>query len=94
MGHTREIDVRAGPDGGSATNTAAPRASEGWRPLLDAVPAAVVIVGRDGAIRFTNRRLEVLTGYGRGELQDQPVEVLLPESLRAAHASVRAAYSS
>jgi diguanylate cyclase (GGDEF)-like protein/PAS domain S-box-containing protein len=63
-----------------------------WRSLLDAVPTAVLIVAPDGNICFGNAALERLTGYGRAELSGKPVELLVPESQRAAHAAVRALY--
>src|SRR5581483_10590122 len=63
-----------------------------WRTVLDAVPAAVLIVAPDGTICFTNAALEELTGYCRGELAGRPVEVLAPESRRAAHAASRRSY--
>jgi diguanylate cyclase (GGDEF)-like protein/PAS domain S-box-containing protein len=88
-----EIDVRAG--GQQDLTSPGPVGSgftDGWRPLLDAIPAAVLIVGQGGAIHFANRQLEQLAGYRRGELNGRSVEVLVPESLRAAHQSARQAY--
>lgn len=65
-----------------------------WRVLLDAVPAAVVIVAPDGTISFTNTEFEAVTGYRRGELQGRGIDLLVPESARAAHAAARAGYGS
>ena len=67
---------------------------ESWRVLLDAVPAAVVIVAPDGTICFTNTEFEALTGYGRGELGGRVIDLLVPEPERAAHAAARAGYAS
>ena len=67
---------------------------DSWRVLLDAVPAAVVIVAPDGKICFTNAELEALTGYGRGELQGRTIDLLVPGSQRTAHAAARAGYAS
>lgn len=49
---------------------------------------AVVVVGEDGLIALINTEAELLTGYSRSALRGQPVEVLLPERLREAHAAV------
>ena len=68
------------------------RVPESWRTLLDAVPAAVVIVAPDGTIVFANDELEQLTGYRRAELAGQPVEVLVPGDRREAHAAARAVF--
>jgi diguanylate cyclase (GGDEF)-like protein/PAS domain S-box-containing protein len=65
---------------------------ESWRRLLDAVPAAVLIVAPDGTIRFANSELERLTGYQRTDLAGQPVEVLVPEDWRTAHRAARTSY--
>ncbi|HEV8627030.1 MAG TPA: sensor domain-containing diguanylate cyclase [Acidimicrobiia bacterium] len=64
-----------------------------WRTLLDAVPAAVLIVAPDGTIRFANTELERLTGYDRNELSGRPVEVLVPDDQRQTHGASRASYS-
>jgi diguanylate cyclase (GGDEF)-like protein/PAS domain S-box-containing protein len=68
------------------------RVPEGWRRLLDAVPAAVVIVAPDGTILFTNGELERLTGYERSGLAGRPVELLVPENQRLAHFDARESY--
>ena len=68
------------------------RVPESWRTLLDAVPAAVVIMAPDGTIVFANDELEQLTGYRRAELAGQPVEVLVPGDRREAHAAARAVF--
>ncbi|HVW34265.1 MAG TPA: sensor domain-containing diguanylate cyclase [Acidimicrobiia bacterium] len=65
---------------------------ESWRVVLDAVPAAVVIVAPDGAICFANAALEALTGYRREKLAGRPVEVLVPDGRRRDHAGARRSY--
>ena len=69
------------------------RADEQFRGLLEAAPD-MVIVDADGLITLVNRQTERLFGYGRDELVGQPVEVLLPEAIRARHGVQRRAYSS
>jgi diguanylate cyclase (GGDEF)-like protein/PAS domain S-box-containing protein len=68
------------------------RVPESWRTVLDAVPAAVLIVAPDGTICFANTRLEQLTGYPRAELSGRPVEVLVPAAQRQAHRADRDSY--
>ncbi|HSF02482.1 MAG TPA: PAS domain S-box protein, partial [Solirubrobacterales bacterium] len=61
------------------------------RALLDSAPDAIVVT-RDGLIEIVNAATEWLFGYGRDELLGRPVEMLLPERLRAGHVAHRAAY--
>jgi diguanylate cyclase (GGDEF)-like protein/PAS domain S-box-containing protein len=70
------------------------RIPESWRSLLDAVPAAVVIVAPDGTICFANTALEQMTGHRRAELAGQQIEVLVPEGQRATHAASRSRYGA
>src|SRR5450631_1596392 len=60
--------------------------------LLDAVPDALVGVDRAGIIRFVNRQTELQFGYAPDDLIGLPVEVLVPESLRAIHRVHRDSY--
>lgn len=61
--------------------------------LLDSTPDGILIVGSDGAIEFASTHAETMMGYETGELLGQPVEVLLPESLRAMHVRHRDEYN-
>ena len=45
--------------------------------LLESSPDGVVIVGRDGLIQLVNGQTERLFGYGREELTDRPIELLI-----------------
>ena len=56
---------------------------------FEALPDGVLIIDRSGAILVVNRELERLFGYTREELVGQPVELLVPEALRAAHVDHR-----
>ncbi len=50
--------------------------------ILEALPDAVVVAGRDHGIVFVNAVAEELFGYARSELIGQPVEILWPERRR------------
>ncbi len=60
--------------------------------LLDAVPDAIVIVDANGRVARVNARAEGLFGYSRDELIGEPVELLLPERIRAQHVGDREGY--
>jgi len=60
--------------------------------LLETAPDPIVIVNREGLIVIVNARTEAVFGYARTELLGQPVELLMPQRLRAAHVAQRAPY--
>jgi PAS domain S-box-containing protein len=62
--------------------------------MLEAAPDAMVIVDPDGRIVLVNAETERLFGYTRDQLLDQPVDLLVPERLRAPHAHHRAGYAT
>lgn len=61
--------------------------------VLEAAPDAMIAVDRAGIIRLANAQTEQLFGYRRQELVGQPVELLVPETLRPAHGEHRRRYS-
>lgn len=56
-----------------------------FRGLLESAPNAIAIVNSDATIVLINAQTEKLFDYHRDELIGQPVEILLPERVRAAH---------
>ncbi len=63
-----------------------------FKGLLETAPDAIVGVDSAGVIVLVNKQTEHLFGYAREELVGQPVEVLVPESLRALHPGRRKRY--
>jgi PAS domain S-box-containing protein len=60
--------------------------------LLEAAPDAMICVLADGRIEVVNAQTERLFGYRREELAGQPIEILVPEAVRAVHPGHRASY--
>ncbi len=69
-------------------------AEERVRTVLEAAPNAMVMVDAAGRIVMINAQTERLFGYPRDELIGQPVEILMPEHVRARHPADRAAFFS
>lgn len=67
---------------------------ERCRRLVESAPDAMVVSDTMGRIVVVNLLTERLFGYGREELLGQPVEMLIPEQLRAQHERQRQAYSA
>ncbi|MEO8733571.1 MAG: PAS domain-containing sensor histidine kinase, partial [Flavobacteriales bacterium] len=62
--------------------------------LFSSAAEGLVLVDRSGAIRMLNPRLLELFGYGKGELIGRSIELLLPQSFRAAHVIQRSVYNA
>ncbi|HSR95722.1 MAG TPA: PAS domain S-box protein, partial [Kofleriaceae bacterium] len=56
------------------------------RQVVEAAPYAMVMAGPHGVIKMVNHEAEQLFGFTRDELIGQPIEHLVPERFRDAHA--------
>lgn len=61
--------------------------------LIAAAPCGMVMTATDGTIKLVNRQLCELFGYPAEALVGQPLELLVPERYREAHAAHLAAYA-
>jgi PAS domain S-box-containing protein len=59
---------------------------------LDVSPSGIAVLEPGGRIAMVNRALERLFSYSREELVGQPVELLVSEASRPAHAGIREMY--
>lgn len=62
--------------------------------VFEAMPDGIVVSNLDGRIVFVNRQTEALSGYSRGELIGQPVEMLVPAHRQLVHQRHRTAYQA
>lgn len=67
-------------------------AEQRFRGLLEAAPDAILMIDQTGCIELVNRQAEQLFGYTRTELLGLPVDRLVPERFRGAHAGHRQGY--
>lgn len=61
--------------------------------LLEGAADATLVVDWNGVIRYANRRTFEVLGWQPSELVGQPVEVLVPESVRSVHTKHRSEYA-
>ena len=62
--------------------------------LLEAAPDAMVCADQGGRIVLVNAQAERLFGYRREDLAGQPVEILVPDAMKAGHPALRAGYAA
>jgi PAS domain S-box-containing protein len=65
-----------------------------FQTLLETAPDAMLLVAADGRIVLVNQQAERLFGYRRDELLGQPVELLVPETLREKYVEHRRRFRS
>jgi len=68
------------------------RAEKLFRLVVESAPNGIVMVDSSGHIVLVNSQLETYFGYQRSELLGQPVEMLIPERLRARHGEYRSRF--
>ena len=64
------------------------RRAEATRPA-ESAPDAIVVADQEGQIVVCNARAEAIFGYSREEMLGSPVELLVPDASRRAHAAMR-----
>jgi PAS domain S-box-containing protein len=66
------------------------------RPLAESIGAysadGIIFVSEQGLIAYLNQKAATMFGYDADELIKQPVEILIPEKLRAEHIEYRARF--
>ncbi len=65
---------------------------ETFRPLIDAMPNAVLVADRLGRILLVNAHAERLFGYTSADLLGRTIEMLVPQRFRPQHSALRNAY--
>ncbi|MDR3415473.1 MAG: PAS domain S-box protein [Nevskia sp.] len=65
-----------------------------FRYAVESAPNAMIMVSREGKMILINRQAEKLFGYGREELLDESLEMLVPLAVRTGHAAMRAGYDA
>ncbi len=69
------------------------KATENWyRSVIDASPDGLLITDEHGVIVLINPKIEEIFGYESTELLGQPVEILVPQSVRGGHHAHRHTY--
>lgn len=68
------------------------RAEEDFRAVFEAAPDGILLVDPEGVILRANSRASELFGYQEQELVGEPVELLVPVTLRALHRKHRKGY--
>ncbi len=63
-----------------------------FRGMMESAPDAIVVVNHAGSIELVNAQAERMFGYGRDELLDQPVELLMPRRVAREHIARRDKY--
>lgn len=70
-----------------------PVADQSTIQVLETLPVGVVVIDNMGFISLVNAETERLFGYNRAEIIGRPIETLLPERYRVAHAGLRSDYA-
>ena len=85
------------PSGPSAPKPAGKEQEETqslFEQFFEASPDGVLVVDSGGQITRVNAQTEKLFGYSRSELRGQPIELLIPDRFRKAHARDRGIFQT
>jgi len=63
-----------------------------FRQIVDASPAAMILVDQNGSICFSNLAADTLFGYSEGELLGEQIEILVPQDAHLRHQQERAEF--
>lgn len=63
-----------------------------FRSVLELAPDGLMVVDADGIIRLANAQSERLFGYTRDEIVGQPIEIVVPETVRSHHPALRQSF--
>ncbi|MBD2858373.1 PAS domain-containing sensor histidine kinase [Spongiibacter sp. KMU-158] len=66
--------------------------SNQFRLVVEAAPQAMIIVDDRGLMVYVNAQVEKQFGYHRDEMQQQSVDILIPEDVRGHHPQLREKY--
>jgi PAS domain S-box-containing protein len=61
------------------------RVQKKYNDLLESAPDAIIFINRDARIKQVNAQLERIFGYQPGELDNRPLEILIPKQFREKH---------
>ena len=67
---------------------------EPFRLAVEAAATGILMIGRNGRITLVNGQIEKFFGYNRQELVGQPIEILVPHSVRDKLPQVREEFFS
>lgn len=84
---TRPADPSTSFPTASAPGSPWPEGTE--RELLESAPDGLLVADSEGDIRFVNRELERLSGYGRADLLGHEIEVLVASGQQDRHRALR-----
>jgi len=62
------------------------------RTIFSGVPNGIIMVDPSGTLKMVNQRVSQMFGYSEAELIGQPVEMLIPQSIRGQHQHLRESF--
>lgn len=63
-----------------------------FRQVLNNAPQGMLVIDQKGIIQQVNRSMLMLSGYHYSELMGKPVEILVPQNVRAKHPQLRSSF--